>query len=106
MAVKSIHKNQSSGNKKPTISQREFARLWNLLLTKVRLVAKDANNFPATILTMDQNDEHVDDTLFVVERLSSDHEFIEEMTERTGSLISLVIEKWGGITIQAIKQNY
>lgn len=106
MAVKSIHKNQSSGNKKPTISQREFARLWNLLLTKVRLVAKDANKFPATILTMDQNDEHVDDTLFVVERLSSDHEFIEEMTERTGSLISLVVEKWGGITIQAIKQNY
>lgn len=105
MAVKSIHKNQSSGNKKPTISPREFARLWNMLLTKVRMVAKNANNFPATILTMEQNDAQIANTLFVVDRLSSDPEFIEEMTERTGSLVSLVVEKWGGITIQAVKQN-
>ena len=105
MAVKSIHKNQSSGNKKPTISQREFARLWTMLLTKVRMVAKNANNFPATILTMEQNDAQIANTLFVVDRLSSDPEFNEEMINRLGVKVNLIIEKWGGITVKAVSKQ-
>lgn len=105
MAVKSIHKNQPSGKKKPTISPREFARLWNMLLTKVRMVAKNANIFPATILTMEQNDAQIANTLFVVDRLSSDPEFNEEMTNRLGVKVNLIIEKWGGITVKAVSEQ-
>ena len=105
MQINTPNKKQPSGKKKPTISPREFARLWNMLLTKVRAVATNANNFPATILTMEQNDAQIANTLFVVDRLSSDPEFNDEMTNRLGVKINLIIEKWGGITVKAVSEQ-
>ena len=105
MQINTPNKKQPSGKKKPTISPREFARLWNMLLTKVRVVAKNANNFPATILTMEQNDAQIANTLFVVDRLSSDPEFNEEMINRLGVKVNLIIEKWGGITVKAVSKQ-
>ena len=93
----------NSPPKKLQISPREFARLWSMLLTKVRTAVKDARCLPTTILTMESGDEQAANTLFVMERLDSDPEFNEEMRAKLGFSICLVTELWNGISIKAIK---
>lgn len=98
---KDIHTRKTA---RPAISQREFARIWNMLLSKIRKEVKRKDNLPSIILTMDKTDSMVHNTLFVMERLDADIEFKTEMRNRFGVDVMLTYEQWNNFIIKIIKK--
>lgn len=83
------------------ISQHEFARIWNTLLSKVRSMVRTVKNLPVTVVSFGRSCEEVDKWLFVTERLNSDKEFCDEMKTRIGVIVELKADYWDSVAITA-----
>lgn len=86
---------------KKTISQHDFARIWNTLLSKVRAMVRTVKCLPCTVLSLDQSCDDIQKWLFVADRLNSDKEFCDEMKNRIGVIVELKAEYWDSVAITA-----
>lgn len=88
-----------------TISQHDFARIWNTLLSKVRAMVRTVKCLPVTVLSLDQSCDDIQKWLFVADRLNSDKEFCDEMKNRIGAIVELKAEYWSSVEIKVVLKN-
>lgn len=86
---------------KNKISQHDFSRMWNTLLSKVRAMVRTVKNLPVTVISFDRSCEEIEKWLFVMERLNSDKEFHNEMKTRIGVVVELKADCWDYAVITA-----
>lgn len=90
---------------KNNITQKDFARIWNTLLSKVRALVKDVNSLPVIVFSFDRSNEDLEKWAFVMERLNSDEEFLHEMKARIGTTVELKVECWDSVVIKAYQYD-
>lgn len=90
---------------KNKISQHDFSRMWNTLLSKVRAMVRTVKCLPVTVISFDRSCEEIEKWLFVMERLNSDKEFHNEMKTLIGVVVELKAEYWSSVEIKVVLKN-
>ncbi len=70
-------------SKPSSLSPKEFTRLWNLLLKKSKTAIAHGTDLPKTVLAFEDEKGLYEKLSFVVDRVNTDSDFIQELNMYT-----------------------
>lgn len=85
----------------PSITPREFVRLWNIIFNNVKKLVCDINAFPCVVMSFENSESMSEKVNFVISRLNNDNNIWSSVgdgfllsIEASGCVINVLLDRY------------